>query len=118
MAFKKSGTEASKSNKPAAAQKSAPQQNDDGKEYPCAHLFGAVKDGEEWKEEKITGMFMYIGAPTEKSPEGVIRISGKIKEELTLPAGATLKIKLNGSFEKLGLKAIVNEDGDVGFEQI
>lgn len=118
MAFKKSGTEASKSSKPAAAQKSAPQGNEEGKEYPCAYVFGAVKNGEEWEEEKIMGMFLEIKGPTEKTPEGAIRIKGKLKEELTIPAGAILKIKLNGSFEKLGLKAIVNEDGDVSFESI
>jgi hypothetical protein len=117
MAFKKSGTEASKSSKPAAAAAKA-QPQDDGKEYPCAYVFGAVKNGEEWEEEKIMGMFLEIKAPTEKTPEGAIRIKGKLKEELTIPAGAILKIKLNGSFEKLGLKAIVNEDGDVSFESI
>ena len=106
----------SKKTVPAAAPVQAATEE---KVKPHAYMIGAVKNGEEWQEALLTGFFFDAVTPKgEKLPEGLVQLRTKTREEIVIPAGAILKITLGKSLAEMGIKAVVNNDGDISIEPL
>lgn len=106
MSFKK---------KPAPEAKAADSSSE--KKKPEAFIIGSVKEGDQWtKGEIVCGLFLNAVTPREKIPEGMVKLAGTILNEATLPKGARLEIVLSKSLLAMGIKAVVNEDGDISVE--
>ena len=105
MSFKK---------KPAPESKAAESAD---KKKPDAFIIGSVKEGDQWtKGEIVCGLFLNAVTPREKIPEGMVKLAGSVLNEATLPKGARLEIVLSKSLLAMGIKAVVNEDGDISVE--
>lgn len=108
MSFKKQSA-AKKSEKPAVQEVE--------KVKPCSYMKCAAKDENgKWEEVLVTGLFLDAGIPSEKLPEGTLQLRGKTLNEFTIPAGAIVKITLHKAFAEMGIKAVVNNDGEISIE--
>ena len=109
------------SEKPVAAKKQAEKQavrsDSEPSNKPVAYVKCAAKDESgKWEEAIVTGLFIDAGIPNDKLPEGTLQLRGKTLNEFTIPAGAIVKVTLHKAFAALGIKAVVNNDGEVSIE--
>ena len=106
-----------KQSAPAAAKPVASTSDVAEKVKPQAYMIGAVKDGDQWNEALLTGFFFDAVTPKgDKLPEGLVQLRTKTLEEITIPKGAILKITLGKALAEMGIKAVVNNDGDISIE--
>jgi hypothetical protein len=104
-------------NKKPASQPAQSNNEASEKKKPDAFIIGSVKEGDQWtKGEIVCGLFLNTVTPREKIPEGLVKLGGTILNEATLPKGARLEIVLSKSLAAMGIKAVVNEDGDISVE--
>ena len=91
--------------------------NEEEKVKPCSYMKCAAKgDDGKWEEVLVTGLFIDAGIPSEKLPDGTVQLRGKTLNEFTIPAGAIVKVTLHKAFAEMGIKAVVNNDGEISIE--